>query len=102
MQEFAALLDRLILTPSRNAKLKLLADYFRATPDPGKHSFATRAIQLAVLAHKAESRLMTWQIGYFGSALPRSATAPFPPPSGTSTTGGVGPGSWQRRRQSRR
>ena len=28
MQAFAALLDRLILTPGRNAKLKLMADYF--------------------------------------------------------------------------
>ncbi|MCX5513348.1 ATP-dependent DNA ligase [Kaistia algarum] len=36
MQAFAALLDRLILTPSRNAKLRLLADYFRATPDPDR------------------------------------------------------------------
>jgi DNA ligase 1 len=36
MQAFAALLDRLILTPQRNAKLRLLVDYFRATPDPDR------------------------------------------------------------------
>lgn len=36
MQSFAALLDRLILTPGRNAKLTLLADYFRNTPDPDR------------------------------------------------------------------
>ncbi len=36
MQSFAALLDRLILTPGRNAKLTLLADYFRTTPDPDR------------------------------------------------------------------
>ncbi|MCX5497833.1 cisplatin damage response ATP-dependent DNA ligase [Kaistia dalseonensis] len=36
MEAFAALLDRLILTPSRNAKLTLIADYFRATPDPDR------------------------------------------------------------------
>ena len=36
MQAFAALLDRLMLTPQRNAKLRLLADYFRATPDPDR------------------------------------------------------------------
>jgi DNA ligase-1 len=36
MQDFAALLDRLILTPSRNAKLRLMIDYFRATPDPDR------------------------------------------------------------------
>lgn len=36
MQDFAALLDRLILTPGRNAKLTLLSDYFAATPDPDR------------------------------------------------------------------
>ena len=36
MNRFAALLDRLILTPQRNVKLKLMADYFRATPDPDR------------------------------------------------------------------
>ncbi|WP_428969361.1 cisplatin damage response ATP-dependent DNA ligase [Sphingomonas sp. Xoc002] len=33
MREFAALLDALIYTRSRNAKLKLVADYLAATPD---------------------------------------------------------------------
>ena len=34
METFAELLDRLVLTPSRNGKLKLLVDYFsrRARP----------------------------------------------------------------------
>jgi len=36
MKAFAALLDRLVLTPSRNDKLKLLEDYFRAIPDPDR------------------------------------------------------------------
>ncbi|MEJ0096877.1 MAG: cisplatin damage response ATP-dependent DNA ligase [Bauldia sp.] len=36
MQSFAALLDRLVLTPQRNAKLRLMVDYFRATPDPDR------------------------------------------------------------------
>ncbi len=36
MRRFAELLDRLVLTPSRNAKLRLLADYFRSTPDPDR------------------------------------------------------------------
>jgi DNA ligase 1 len=36
MQAFAALLDRLVLTPQRNAKLRLMVDYFRATPDPDR------------------------------------------------------------------
>ena len=36
MDRFADLLDRLVLTSSRNAKLKLLADYFRTVPDPDR------------------------------------------------------------------
>src|SRR6266508_2736360 len=36
MQRFAELLDRLVYTTARNAKLKLLEDYFRATPDPDR------------------------------------------------------------------
>ena len=36
MHAFAALLDRLIYTRSRNAKLKLIADYLHATPDPDR------------------------------------------------------------------
>ena len=36
MKSFAALLDRLAYTPSRNDKVRLLADYFAATPDPDR------------------------------------------------------------------
>ena len=36
MKAFAELLDRLVLTPSRNRKLQLMADYFRVTPDPDR------------------------------------------------------------------
>ena len=36
MHAFAALLDSLIYTRGRNAKLKLIADYLRATPDPDR------------------------------------------------------------------
>ena len=36
MKAFATLLDRLLLTPSRNGKLTLLVDYFRDTPDPDR------------------------------------------------------------------
>jgi DNA ligase-1 len=34
MQHFAALLDRLVFESGRNAKIRLLADYFARTPDP--------------------------------------------------------------------
>ena len=36
MQSFAALLERLVLTPSRNAKLQLIIDYLHHTPDPSR------------------------------------------------------------------
>ena len=36
MQAFAALLERLVLTPQRNVKLRLISDYFRAVPDPDR------------------------------------------------------------------
>ena len=43
MREFSELLDRLLLTPSRSGKLKLLADHFGATPDPDR-GYALAAI----------------------------------------------------------
>src|SRR5436853_3368024 len=43
MNRFAALLDRLAYEPSRNAKLRLLTDYFRTTPDPDR-GYALAAI----------------------------------------------------------
>ena len=43
MNRFAALLDRLAYEPSRNAKLRLLTEYFRTTPDPDR-GYALAAI----------------------------------------------------------
>ena len=36
MRAFAGLLDRLIYTPGRNEKLRLMAAYFQTTPDPDR------------------------------------------------------------------
>jgi DNA ligase-1 len=36
MERFAELLDRLVYTTARNAKIKLLTDYFRSAPDPDR------------------------------------------------------------------
>ena len=36
MKRFADLLDRLSYSPSRNAKLRLMAEYFHTTPDPDR------------------------------------------------------------------
>ena len=43
MQAFADLLDRLVLTPSRNGKLRLMVDYFSTAPDPDR-GYALAAI----------------------------------------------------------
>ena len=53
MNRFAELLDRLVLTPSRNGKLKLLADHFRDVEDPDR-GLALAAItgDLAIAAVK--------------------------------------------------
>lgn len=45
MEAFANLLERLLLTPSRNSKLALMADYFETVPDP------ERGWALAALTH---------------------------------------------------
>jgi DNA ligase-1 len=50
MKAFANLLDRLVLTPSRNGKLRLLTDYFRDTPGPD------RGYGLAAIAGTLEVR----------------------------------------------
>ena len=44
MNRFAALLDRLMYEPRRNAKLRLMADYFRHTPDPDRGWALTGAL----------------------------------------------------------
>lgn len=51
MRGFATLLDRLAYTPARNDKLRLMADYFAATPDP------ERGWALAVLTGSLSLRL---------------------------------------------
>src|SRR5712671_6250612 len=43
MNRFAELLDRLSFEPSRNNKLRLMADYFGSTPDP-ERGFALAAL----------------------------------------------------------
>jgi DNA ligase-1 len=53
MQAFAALLDRLVLMPSRNGKLRLLVDYFATTPDPDRgHALAAITGDLSIASVK--------------------------------------------------
>ena len=58
MEQFAALIDALVYTRSRNEKLRLIAEYLRATPDPDR-GWALAALSgdlqrdLAILAEAA-------------------------------------------------
>lgn len=47
METFANLLERLLLTPSRNAKLAIMADYFGTVPDP-ERGWALAALTNAI------------------------------------------------------
>src|SRR5437762_9971572 len=78
MNRFAALLDRLAYEPSRNAKLRLLTDYFRTTPDPdrgyalaamtGALSFrhAKPGIIRALIAERTDETLFALSYDYVG------------------------------------
>ena len=57
MNRFAALLDRLAYEPGRNAKLRLLTDYFRTTPDPDR-GYALAAITGALSFRYAKPGLI--------------------------------------------
>lgn len=62
MKKFAALLDHLSFTPSRNGKLVLMVNYFKSTPDPDR-GFAlaalTNEMQFAVPVRQTIATLAT-------------------------------------------
>jgi DNA ligase 1 len=62
MNRFAALLDRLGYEPSRNGKLRLMTDYFRATPDP-ERGYALAALTGALSFQHAKPGLIRTLIG---------------------------------------
>ena len=111
MNRFAALLDRLAYEPSRNAKLRLMTDYFRTTPDPdrgyalaaitGALSFrhAKPGIIRALIAERTDPVLFELSWDYVGDlsetvalmwpvSLARSVCSPPP----AKRRGGVGGG----------
>jgi DNA ligase 1 len=57
MNRFAALLDRLAYEPGRNAKLRLLTEYFRTTPDP-ERGYALAALTGALSFRHAKPGLI--------------------------------------------
>jgi DNA ligase-1 len=54
VNRFAALLDRLAYEPRRNAKIALIADFFRAAPDP-ERGFALAAMTGALVFPQAKA-----------------------------------------------
>ena len=57
MNRFAALIDRVGYEPGRNAKVRLLADYFRRTPDP-ERGWALAALTGALSFRHAKPNLI--------------------------------------------
>ena len=62
MKSFAELLDRLAYTPSRNDKLRLLADYFATTPDPDR-GFALAALSDGLFFRLPVRRILAELLG---------------------------------------
>ncbi len=85
MRAFAELLDRLSLTGSRNAKLVLVRDYLRATPDPdrgwalaaltGDLSFnaAKPAMIRSAVEARVDDQLFRWSYDYVGDLAETAA-----------------------------
>ncbi len=91
VKPFADLLDRLLYTPQRNAKVALLVDYFRAVPDPdrgwglaaltGALSFAHAkpALIRDLVATRTDPVLFGWSYDFVGD-LAETAALMWPEP----------------------
>jgi DNA ligase 1 len=101
VNRFAALIDALLFTPGRNGKLRLMQEYFRATPDPergwalaaltGALSFAeAKPSQVRALAvSRVDPELFGWSYDFVGDLAetvaliwpePNPSPHPIPPP----------------------
>ena len=78
MNRFAALLDALLFTPSRNGKLRLMKEYFASTPDP-ERGWALAALTgelvfdeakpnqvRALAAARVDPELLEWSYDFVG------------------------------------
>lgn len=98
MKAFAELLDHLVYTPGRNAKLRLMQEYFRTTPDPDRgyalaaltdglpFSFPVRRILMNLMTRRLDPELFRLSRDYIGDtaetvalAWPEPETLPAPP-----------------------
>lgn len=100
MKDFATLLETLVLTPSRNAKVAAMASYFQVTPDPDRGialAAITRDLSLAnlkpaalrqLVMERVDPELYLMSYDYVGDmaetisliwpASPDTATSPLP------------------------
>jgi DNA ligase 1 len=93
MKAFADLLDRLVYTPGRNAKLRLMKDYFRTTPDPDRgwalaaltdglpFSFPVRRTLADLMAKRLDPELFRLSRDYVGDTAETVALVWPEPPS---------------------
>jgi DNA ligase-1 len=98
MNRFAELLDRLTYEPARNAKLRLMTDYFRSTPDPergwalaaltGGLSFphAKSGLIRSLIAERTDPVLFELSYDYVGD-LSETVALMWPPSAASSTSG---------------
>ncbi|MFG1298500.1 cisplatin damage response ATP-dependent DNA ligase [Xanthobacter sp. V3C-3] len=95
MNRFAALLDRMSYEAGRNAKIRLMADYFRSTPDPergyalaaltGALSFANAKPGLvrALIMERSDPVLFEMSYDYVGD-LSETVALMWPRPEGAA------------------
>lgn len=95
MNRFAALLDRLSYEPRRNAKIRLMAEYFRTTPDPergvalaaltGQLSFtnAKPGLVRALIMERTDPVLFALSYDYVGD-LSETVALMWPVPEGAA------------------
>src|SRR5271154_6276268 len=99
MNRFAELLDRLAYEPARNAKLRLMTDYFLSTPDPergwalaaltGALNFphAKSALIRSLIAERTDPVLFELSYDYVGD-LSETVALMWPTPSSPARGGG--------------
>jgi DNA ligase-1 len=104
VKRFADLLDRLSYSPSRNAKLRLMADYFRSTPDPDRgwalaaltdglpFSFPLRRTLVDLMARKMDPVLFHLSRDYVGDTAETIALVWEPAASLSPSSRGEGRG----------
>jgi DNA ligase-1 len=108
MQSFATLLDRLVLTPQRNVKLRLIANYFGKVGDPDRgYALAAMTGDLAIpsvkpamlrglVNERVDEVLFAYSYDYVGDLAetislvwPSDTGADSAPPVGTPRLGEV-------------